>query len=345
MKRFDWTVVGAGPAGIAAVGKLIDKGVKPLDIAWVDPCFKVGDLGERWFRVSSNTKVKLFQNFLSACDIFRFRMAPDFEIRHLDPESTCLLAAIAEPLQWITDHLKVAAHPYQGAAKFLKHTKGGWEVEVESETFHSKKMILATGAIPKKLNIPKLQEIPLEVALNDQALEKENLENDTVAVFGASHSAIIVLQNLLKTGVKKVINFYNSPLKYALERDGWILFDNTGLKGEAAIWAQKHINGTWPERLERFHSESEEAKAALSYCTKGVYAIGFETRLPPETPQYPELKYNETNGIIGPGLFGLGIAYPQKVEDPLGNQEYNVGLWKFMNYLETVLPIWMNYGG
>jgi len=37
MKVFKWTVIGAGPAGIAAVGKLIDSGVKPLEIAWVDP--------------------------------------------------------------------------------------------------------------------------------------------------------------------------------------------------------------------------------------------------------------------------------------------------------------------
>ena len=107
MKTFDWTVIGAGPAGIAAVGKLIDKGVKPLDIAWVDPAFKVGDLGEKWRQVSSNTKVKFFLNYLEECKSFRFGVAPDFELKHISGESTCLLDLVASPLQWVSDHLKL----------------------------------------------------------------------------------------------------------------------------------------------------------------------------------------------------------------------------------------------
>lgn len=43
--KFQWAVIGAGPAGIAAVGKLLDHGVLPEDILWFDPHFKVGDLG------------------------------------------------------------------------------------------------------------------------------------------------------------------------------------------------------------------------------------------------------------------------------------------------------------
>jgi len=48
--------------------------------------------------------------------------------------------------------------------------------------------------------------------------------------------------------------------------------------------------------------------------------------------------------VIGEGLFGLRIAFPQRTEDRFGNVEYNVGLWKFMGYLEKILPIWMEYG-
>ena len=39
---FQWAVVGAGPAGIAAVGKLLDNAVNPASILWIDPQFKVG---------------------------------------------------------------------------------------------------------------------------------------------------------------------------------------------------------------------------------------------------------------------------------------------------------------
>ena len=45
MKNFDWAVIGAGPAGIAAIGKLLDAGIEPQRIAWIDPTFAVGDFG------------------------------------------------------------------------------------------------------------------------------------------------------------------------------------------------------------------------------------------------------------------------------------------------------------
>ena len=42
---FQWLVTGAGPAGIAAVGKLLDAQIPKDKIGWLDPAFRVGDLG------------------------------------------------------------------------------------------------------------------------------------------------------------------------------------------------------------------------------------------------------------------------------------------------------------
>lgn len=341
MKTFDWTVIGAGPAGIAAVGKLIDNGVNPLDIAWVDPTFKVGDLGEKWRRVSSNTKVKLFLKYLEECLSFRFGVAPDFELKHIDEESTCLLGLVADPLQWVSDHLKLAVHSIEGKGEALLLKNRQWELSLGNETLHSKNIILAYGSIPKKLSYPNLQEIPLETAIDDQKVS--GVENDTIAVFGSSHSSMIVLQNLLKAKTKKVINFYNSPTKYAVFLDDWILFDNAGLKGQAAHWARENIDGIWPNNLERYHITDPHFKTLLASCNKVVYTVGFEQRTPIESPQMNEITYNDRNGIIAPGLFGLGIAFPEKIEDRFGNEEYNVGLWKFMNYLNNILPLWFKY--
>jgi cation diffusion facilitator CzcD-associated flavoprotein CzcO len=53
----EWVVVGAGPAGIAAVGQLLSAHVDPQKITWLDPGFKVGDFGTTWKRVVSNTGV------------------------------------------------------------------------------------------------------------------------------------------------------------------------------------------------------------------------------------------------------------------------------------------------
>jgi cation diffusion facilitator CzcD-associated flavoprotein CzcO len=45
--RFKWAIVGAGPAGIATVGLLLDNKVDARDILWIDPDFKVGDFGQK----------------------------------------------------------------------------------------------------------------------------------------------------------------------------------------------------------------------------------------------------------------------------------------------------------
>jgi hypothetical protein len=44
------------------------------------------------------------------------------------------------------------------------------------------------------------------------------------------------------------------------------------------------------------------------------------------------------------GLFGFGVAFPERRADPLGFPQYRVGLAKFMEYLNTVLPVWISYG-
>jgi hypothetical protein len=140
-----------------------------------------------------------------------------------------------------------------------------------------------------------------------------------------------------------VINFYRNPLKYAVYLDDWILFDDTGLKGLAADWAHENIDGTYPERLERFSVDDPEFDNVLEMCDHVVYTVGFERRHLPLTPQWGPLGYDPTNGILAPGLFGLGIAFPEYRINPLGAGEYRVGLQKFMQGLNTVLPLWLRY--
>ena len=89
---------------------------------------------------------------------------------------------------------------------------------------------------------------------------------------------------------------------------------------------------------------SPEFDEKLAGCDRVVYTVGFEPRKLPETPQWGQLEYNQQNGILAPGLFGLGIAFPEYAEDPYGFGQYRVGLQKFMDYLNSVLPLWMVYG-
>jgi cation diffusion facilitator CzcD-associated flavoprotein CzcO len=340
---YTWTVIGAGPAGTAAVGKLLDQGVAPEKIAWVDPAFAGGDLGGKWRSVSSNTQVGLFLSYLNDSAAFRFSSAPPMPLQEVDPQETCALALIADPLVWIIEHLRERVQVFQTTATALSLERRQWRIETQQHELASKNVILAVGAVPKKLSYPHLDEIPLEVALDPEKLAQQPLENATVAVFGSSHSTMIALPNLLRHPVGRVINFYRSPLRYAVYLDDWILFDDTGLKGQAAAWARENIDGVHPERLERCWIGSPDFAEKVAACDRVIYTVGFERRTLPVTKQWGQLDYNPVNGILAPGLFGLGVAFPEFATDPHGYGQYRVGLKKFMDHLNAVLPLWLRY--
>ena len=342
--HFDWMVIGAGPAGIAAAGKLMDQGISSDKIAWIDPHFKVGDLGQRWSEVPSNTSVELFLRFLNACEAFHFKKRPSkFHLETLDAKETCILKHIVEPLQWVTQHLKDKVRIFETTAMALTLSQGIWEVKTKGASLHSKNVILAIGSECKTLSHIGPELIHLETALHPEKLRGVVGPQDTVAVFGSSHSAVLVLANLVELGVKKAINFYRSPHKYAIHLNDWILFDDTGLKGFSAKWAKKHLDGVPPANLSRVLISNHTFQESLALCNKAVYAVGFERRKLPVLEQYERLHYDDRTGIIAPGLFGCGLAFPQAKFDPLGHLDYRVGLWKFMDYLNSILPIWLAY--
>lgn len=353
-----WTVIGAGPAGIATVGKLLDSGVSPDQVLWVDPAFQGGDLGQKWRPVSSNTKVSLFLDFLRACKSFKYDSCPiDFPLNKLPGGDTCPLHYIADPLQWVTDHLRESVPSIEGEVQELHQCENGWQIKLacHPSSILSKRVVLAVGADPITLPIFNDKHIvPVETMLDPDQLSHAVDPQDTIAVFGSSHTAIIALYNLMEL-VKihpflKVINFYRSPLKYAEYLDGWILYDNTGLKGYSAQWARQHLedkslpNEEFPN-LERIHLEESCFQEKYKSCTKVIQALGFKRRqtihLKDSIQDHHDFPYDDQTGRIAPGLYGVGIAFPQGFTDRAGNFEYRVGMWKFMDYIDKVLPIWM----
>jgi cation diffusion facilitator CzcD-associated flavoprotein CzcO len=243
MAQYTWTVVGAGPAGIIAVGRLLDHGIAPDKIAWVDPDFTAGDLGRKWRAVHSNTVVSLFLAYLNASPSFDFGDAPPFKLTDVDPGETCLLDLVADPLVWISERLRRRVVALRSTATDLRLNNGQWTVETGQGPITSERVILAVGATPRRLDYPGMVEIPLDVALDPEKLAKQSLDGATVAVFGSSHSSMIAMPNLLDQPVERVVNFYRSPLKYAVVLKDWTLYDDVGLKGRAARWAKANIDG------------------------------------------------------------------------------------------------------
>jgi hypothetical protein len=346
MKSYQWAVVGAGPAGIAAVGKLLDHHIPAQEIAWIDPHFSVGDFGTIWRNVPSNTKVNLFLKFLFEVKAFDYQNCPeDFSLNHADKNKTCELSLMADPLQWVSNHLKQSVHVIETLAEKLSLNHSLWQIKLKNDTtISAKNVILAIGSQPKRLPLStEIMTIPLQDAMDNKRIKTHIQSDHTIAVFGSSHSAILAIRNLVESNVKKIINFYRSPLRYAVYYDDWILFDDSGLKGPTAEWARQYIDGELPENVERLYSNTENLNQRLSECDKAVYAVGFERRILPIIENIEHIQYVEECGIIAPGLFGFGIAFPEAKTNPLGIIEHRVGLWKFMDYLNRVMPVWLAY--
>jgi alpha-1,3/alpha-1,6-mannosyltransferase len=96
--------------------------------------------------------------------------------------------------------------------------------------------------------------------------------------------------------------------------------------------------------------ENEVYMQHLTACTHVIQAVGFHPNEIPELHRDGDkltVSYNNRTGEFMdeegkkvPGLYGAGIAWPERVVDPEGNVEYAVGLWKFMTYLKRVVPDW-----
>lgn len=162
--------------------------------------------------------------------------------------------------------------------------------------------------------------------------------------------------------------FTRNPLKYAeFMEGGWILYDNTGLKGQAAQFAREQLEdsrlpssiaGRFIEKVDtsdRAHEE-ELYRSHIPECTHVVYAIGYERNPLPELSRNgqailsrgEDLKWDsgfggflDAQGNVVPGLHGAGIAFPETVVDPRGNVEQAVGFFKFMKFLKRVTPTWV----
>jgi hypothetical protein len=218
--------------------------------------------------------------------------------------------------------------------------------------------------------VNNVQEIGLDPALNPPVLSKI-IPSDSdirIGVIGASHSAILVLRNLYNLASSthprlRIKWFTRHPLRYAEERDGWIFRDNTGLKGDVAVWAKENLEedrlplsdvSKYLEKISTSRGKEDEMYSPhLTTCTHVIQAVGFQ---PNEIPKLQrngkvlDVRYNnrtaeflDEGGAKVPGLYGAGIAWPEQVVDPEGNVEHAVGLLKFMTYLKRVVPDWNSH--
>ena len=251
----------------------------------------------------------------------------------------------------------------------VKRDDSSDELEIQTS-----RLILCTGSHPTNIPVPvpglDIQRLDLDTVLKPSELADvlPTQTPSTIAVVGASHSAILALLNLIQLARSthshlRIKWFTRHPLRYAEYKDGWILRDNTGLKGLAADFARAQLEddklptSQAGEVLTKIDcaggaaAESAQFHQHLPGCSHIVQAVGFTRDPLPQlvkngSPLALEFdhesgKFHERgDGPVVPGLYGAGIAFPERVVDPYGNVEYAVGFFKFMKFLKKVCPSW-----
>jgi thioredoxin reductase len=364
-KTAEYVIIGAGPAAICAIPAILNSGVASNDIIWIDTEFSVGDFGtilSVGSSVPGNTAVENYQKVNQAI----YKMIPalvpaqPFEIDNLHGSVVCSLKTAREPMQHITNMLRKIIPSETGKASHIESTSEGLKIEITlsngtSRAITTKRAILATGATAKTLVLPtKLDAVTMIhpnivfIQTELQAYLQQNPHIKTVAVIGSSHSAALATMHLLKAGIH-VKQFMNKEYKYAtpaVTESGvkYTMYDNTGLKGDVAIFTRqlleetKSESGAYKGKLSRYVGKDHAEVNALleTYlvgCTHAVATIGYEPSCTLQINRKPLSQFphnNKTTEFHGvKGLFGIGVAFPQEVKAISGEVESAVGIGKF----------------
>lgn len=366
--KYDAIVIGAGPGGLTCASNLLDQGLSR--VCMIDEKFTAGRINDKYREVPSNTKVTMFEKWATGTDAFKdvIKKAPKgnaYEmLQSFDQNKGCQLGEAIEVARLLSDGLRKDGRVHS-IATHVKHVrKEGRSWSLPELDLHADRIVLAVGSHPRENNLaekyPNLKRLDLDTALKPSSLRDAVPAGSRVGVVGSSHSAILAIKNLYELSDVSVVNFYRSALLYAIYKEGWILYDNTGLKGIAADWARDTLAAeTLDKRLSRVNikddsrSEREIYDDELPKCTHLVSAIGYDMNPLPEIivdgkdarPEYDPLtgRFWKTRGSkeVLPGLFGAGIAYPERVTDQAGNVESAVGWFKFMKFVKRVAPEWV----
>lgn len=341
-----WAVVGAGPAGIAVVGLLMDSGVPGKYIHWIDTEFNVGRLGKYYENVPGNARVNQYIAFLKACKTFGEVQTPSIDaLMQMPGDATPALHVIIDPLKDITNYLRTRVMDVQDQIVSLDFKDTHWNIGFAHKIIASDHVVLATGSHPRPCPITSAgaQIIPLDMALDKNILAKCIAPTDTVMVVGSAHSALLIVRYLTEMAVNKIVNIYKHPIVYPTPTSAGVIWPEAGLKGELAKWTQTVLAHNPPANLVRAEYSEQMMDEWLPKCTKIIYAGGFDrNELPPINGDLNVYaKYDTSNGVIGPRLFGVGIAFPEKIVDAAGHAQYMVGLPFFMPYIQRIMPEWM----
>jgi thioredoxin reductase len=339
-QSYDWAIIGAGPAGIATVGLLLDSGVTKDAILWIDPEFNVGRLGTYYTNVPGNSKAQTYHYYVNQCSVFKEVHSPSIDsLMQYDPVNEPFLSTIVAPLKDITTHLLRTISHRKDTVMGLTRSENAWNIQLTDYSIYASNVILATGCHPHVPTYHGPKMIDLDLALDKEKLTEYISSEDTVAVVGSAHSAALILMYLHAIGIP-TIHLYKHPFQYKYDMGAGNPTTIVGLQGIAAHWTYNVYENKLPESIVRVCNTQENRAHWLPQCTKIIYAVGYVRNTIPGW-NFDTLVYDSQTGVIEPHLFGIGLAFPEEVFDHDGTKNYAIGLIDFMKYGQQVVPQWV----
>lgn len=329
---YSWAIIGAGVGGITALAVLLECGIEPSTIAWIDPEFNIGRIGKYYRNIPGNVQTSRLLLYVEGCPYFKNIISPSLDALYTyDLDEYQPLYVIADPLVDFTAYLQNKVIPLQDTISALDYNDDHWVLHGTSGDINAENVILATGSHPKSLNY-NIPEISLDDALDKDKLATLISPEDSIAVFGGMHSALLILKFLSEcpVQVKEIINFYIDPYFYGAP----------GLEGATAAWAKNILEQNPPHNLKRVLSTQENRANLLPQCTKAIYAIGYEPN-PIMVNGTTKLLFDENTGIIAQNLYGIGIAFaPTGIIN--GQKIAKNGLMTYLTYAKKLVPQWVH---
>lgn len=335
---YQWAVIGAGPAGVIAIGILLEQKIPAHQIIWFDPEFNVGRVGKYYQQVPANSRAQEIVALIKNSPIFApCQKASIAELNAYPPYAEFYLGMIARPFYDLTRYVwEQGVHHLQETVTDITLQTDIWSLTTDCGTYTAEKVILAIGAEPRSLNLPGISLIPLDEALDKERLATYVTDQDTVAVFGSGASAMLLLKYLTELPVKNIINFYKHHHTQARKR--------SLIRGATAHWIKEVLEKSPPSHLTRVLNTPENREQYLPQCTKAIYAIGYRRPSLPAIHGPFELECPNKTGILGYHLYGFGFAFPEELQYQSHQGPVTVplvGLTSFTKFGKRVVPQWI----
>jgi len=331
---FEYAIVGGGISGIISISVIYSQ-YPTAKILWIDSdSFSGGDL-RKYPEVPANTPINKLIEFIGA--IYNLlginsTFTDECEILGVNNFKLYCLSEELRKISAIIHDIKSISIE-TGYIKSIDYRNAVWNLE-SKKTYVSKKVVLAIGGVPKKLNY-NIPEIPINVALNPKKLRELYLKGKKITVFGNSHSGILILKNLTDLGIENVQNIIKSPIKIPyLNNKGEAIYQESGIRGIGLNWALQNLVPKNKTNIQ-INTYTENLIINSDYV---IYSVGLKPRHMKITNYGKPITFMDDfndSGLLFTNLYGIGVAFP-KYYTLYGDCEYEIGMWEFLNRAKDI---------